>query len=215
MLTKKEIARRYYLKHGEKIKAKSKKWRKDNPEKMKERNKIYYEENRGKEKIRARRWQRLNPEKAKELSRQWKRSNREYLIKYRAEHRELRRQWDNNRRRTDLRCNLNHKMSAAVRTSLKSGKNGRHWEDLVGYTSKVLMQHLKGTIPKGYTWEDFLSGKLHLDHNIPMSAFNFSKPEHIDFKRCWALTNLQLLPAKENLTKNAKLSEPFQPSLKV
>lgn len=36
-----------------------------------------------------------------------------------------------------------------------------------------------------------------------------------DFKRCWALRNLQLLPAKDNLRKNAKIGKPFQPSLGI
>lgn len=245
MLTKKEIARRYYLRHSEKLKVYSSKWRKDNPEKVKEKNKIYYEENREKEKIRARQWQKLNPEKAKELhrnwkknnpkkvkdqakrwhkinrermkevNRQWRKDNSEYLVKYRAEHQPLWQRRQNIRRKTDLRCNLNHRMSAAIRTCLKSGKDGRHWEDLVGYTLRILIKHLKKTIPKGYAWQDFLNGKLHLDHKIPISAFNFSKPEHIDFKKCWALSNLQLLPAKENLIKSDKLSEPFQPAFKM
>jgi len=70
-------------------------------------------------------------------------------------------------------------------------------------------------MPKGYCWQDFLEGKLHIDHKIPISAFNFTKSEHIDFKRCWALSNLQLLPARENIIKSNHLSKPFQPALKI
>ena len=99
--------------------------------------------------------------------------------------------------------------------SLKGNKAGRHWETLVGYTVKDLMRRLKKTMPKGYNWNDYLEGKLHIDHKIPKSVFNFTKPEHIDFKRCWALKNLQLLSAKENLRKNNHLSKPFQPALAV
>ncbi|GAI61384.1 unnamed protein product, partial [marine sediment metagenome] len=38
---------------------------------------------------------------------------------------------------------------------------------------------------------------------------------HIDFKRCWALENLRLLPAKENMVKHNKLDRPFQPALRI
>lgn len=37
--------------------------------------------------------------------------------------------------------------------------------------------------------------------------------DNVDFKRCWALKNLQLLPASENVLKGARLDRPFQPSL--
>ncbi|MBA7551803.1 hypothetical protein ES705_44352 [subsurface metagenome] len=70
-------------------------------------------------------------------------------------------------------------------------------------------------MPAGYTWQDFLSGELHIDHIIPISAFNFTKPEHTDFKRAWALENLRLLPAKENMIKHDRLDRPFQPALKI
>lgn len=47
------------------------------------------------------------------------------------------------------------------------------------------------------------------------AAFNFSSPEHIDFKKCWSLENLQPMWGKENAAKRDKLSKPFQPSLRL
>jgi len=99
--------------------------------------------------------------------------------------------------------------------SLRDNKNGRKWEDLIGYTLDDLIKRLEKTIPKGYIWQDYLTEKLHIDHIIPISVFNFDKPEHIDFKRCWALNNLRLLPAKENMMKHDKLYKPFQPALPI
>ncbi|MBA7552117.1 hypothetical protein ES705_44671 [subsurface metagenome] len=106
-------------------------------------------------------------------------------------------------------------MGKAIWQSLHSNKDRNHWETLVGYTIGDLIKRLKKTLPEGYTWQDYLSGKLHIDHIIPISVFNFTKPEHIDFERCWALSNLQLLPAKENLLKHNKLIIPFQPALQI
>lgn len=204
MLTRKQIERRYYLKHIEKLRKKNKKWREQNPHYAKK----WQANNLDRLRKYRRQWIKDHPERTKEIADKYYRNNINKL-------RERDRLAKSKKRKTDPSYHINNVMSRSIRASLKGNKDGRHWEDLFGYTSKVLTKHLKKTIPKGYTWQDFLSGKLHLDHKVPMSAFNFSKPEHIDFKRCWALTNLQLLPAKENLVKNAKLSEPFQPALKI
>lgn len=125
------------------------------------------------------------------------------------------------KRRLTLKGILNMRISAGISYSLrrktkeKKPKGGRHWENLVGYSVKQLKRRLNRTMPKDYSWQDFMDGKLHIDHKIPISAFNFSKPEHEDFKRCWALKNLRLLPARENLSKSAKIIESFQPAFKI
>ena len=153
-------------------------------------------------KARTARWKKCHPRKWQEMQKRYENSEK------RIERR--------NQRRGTLKYRLNSKMSLSIRYSLQRKskcpypKGGRHWEDLVGYTAKQLKRHLEKTMPIGYSWKDFFNGKLHLDHIIPISAFNFSRPEHEDFKRCWALGNLQLLSASENLRKRAKLTKPFQ-----
>lgn len=124
-------------------------------------------------------------------------------------------QYLNNKYKTDLKYNLNHKISSGMFQCLKRNKAGRKWESLVNYTLTDLIKRLKKTMPEGYTWQDYLSGKLHIDHIIPISVFNFTRPKHTDFKRCWALSNLRLLPARDNLIKNAELIRPFQPALRI
>jgi len=160
-----------------------------------------------------------NKDKINEQKRQRVKINSEYQILYRKKNKEKvnknRRRYEKERKKIDLKYNLNYKISRVIRISLKGNKNGRCWEDLVGYTVNDLIKRLQATMPKGYIWQDFLEGKLHIDHKIPKSIFNFTKPEHIDFKRCWALKNLQLLPARENLIKSNKIKKPFQLSLQV
>ena len=80
-------------------------------------------------------------------------------------------------------------------------------------TIEQLKAWLELTMPEGYSWDDFINGKLHIDHIIPVKLFNFERYDHIDFKRCWALDNLQLLTAMENNKKRARLGSSFQPSL--
>ena len=106
-------------------------------------------------------------------------------------------------------------MSCAIWRSLKDGKNGHHWENLVGYTLTDLIKRLKKTMPKGYTMQDIFNGKLEIDHIIPKSFFNYNKPEEINFQKCWALENLRLLPKRKNRTKYNKLEKPFQLALEM
>ncbi len=190
---RKEQTRRYRKKYPEKEKARQAKYRINNLEKINEYSKSYYGKNKIKIKEKAKKWRKDNPEKV-----------REYFN-----------QWEKNRRKTVPKYSLNKKMSRMIKLSLQNNKNGRHWEDLVGYKLEDLIKRLGETIPEGYAWRDFLEGKLHIDHIIPKSVFNYTKPEHLDFKNCWALNNLQLLPAKENRIKSSKLTKPFQPALKI
>ena len=107
------------------------------------------------------------------------------------------------------------KISARIRTgmwkSIRLLKDNRHWETLVDYTAKQLMNHLEKQFLSGMSWKNM--GEWHIDHRIPISAFNFNSPTDIDFKRCWALSNLQPLWASDNERKNNKLTHPFQPAL--
>lgn len=111
------------------------------------------------------------------------------------------------------RIKLHNRIAGLIRYSLKGNKKGRHWEDLVGYGLEGLKRRLKKTIPQSYTWDDYLKGELWVDHIVPITAFNIECPESIDFKRCWALSNLRLLPKIENISKGNKLEKPFQPCL--
>lgn len=114
---------------------------------------------------------------------------------------------------SDDKFRLNLTFSVAVRQSLKKGKKGRGWESLVGYTVADLIDHLEKLFLPGMTWENYGRGGWHIDHIIPKSAFNYELPEDIDFRRAWALSNLQPLWEKDNIAKGAKLEAPFQPSL--
>ena len=168
----------------------------------------YYKNNLEKEKERKKQWRIDNLEEQRKHSRQ-------YYQNHCEEKKQYNKQYTSNKYKIDLKFNLNNRIRVVIGKSLKGNKNGRHWEDLVGYTLKELIKHLKKTMPKGYDWQDYIDGKLHVDHKIPISVFNFTKPEHADFKRCWALENLQLLPVRENLSKHDKLTRPFQPSLNI
>ena len=108
---------------------------------------------------------------------------------------------------------IKNAIATNIRQSIKGNKNRRKWETLVGYNVKELMKHLEKKFKEGMSWDNY--GEWHIDHKIPVSAFNFTHPEHLDFKKCWALKNLQPLWSQENLKKHNHLSKPFQPSLNI
>ena len=193
MFDKKEWNRKWEKDNYEYRKRQHIQWKINNPEKVIEGNKRYQEN---------------NIDRIRKMKRLWRLNNPKRV-------REMKRKGSMKRRKMDLKYNLNKNISRAIRYSLKGNKNGQHWEDLVDYTINDLIKRLKKTMPKGYTWNDYLNGKLHVDHKIPISAFNFIKLENPDFKKCWALKNLRLLPVRENLIKGNKLSKPFQPALKI
>jgi hypothetical protein len=112
-----------------------------------------------------------------------------------------------------MKGRLDRRMSNYIRMSLNGTKGFRSWESLVGYTLKDLIKHLERRFKIGMTWENY--GKWHIDHVIPQSAFHYTTPDDIDFKRCWSLSNLQPLWANENVAKSDKILKPFQPSLKL
>ena len=119
------------------------------------------------------------------------------------------------REKTDICFKLNKRIRVNMNHSLKHNgkKNGRHWETLVEYTVGDLKKHLERKFVNGMTWDNY--GEWHIDHVIPISAFNFTDPSHTDFKRCWSLKNLQPLWAFDNISKKDKLEKPFQPSLPI
>mgnify|MGYP001070576282 CR=1 FL=1 len=188
----------------EKEKRQDRDWYIKNRKRILEKRKKYYKDKR---KIILKKQKKYNKDNYEKISKRRK--------KYRQNNSEQRRQYVNMKRRTDLKLNLDNKISSKIRRSLKGKKNYKKWETLVGYTKVDLIKRLKYTLPQGYTWQDFLDGKLHIDHIIPISAFNYNTSDNPDFKRCWALTNLRLLTEKENRIKGNKLEKPFQPALKI
>ena len=106
-------------------------------------------------------------------------------------------------------------MRTAIWFSLKGNKNGHHWENLVGYAFDELRKHLEKQFTEGMSWDNYGMGGWVIDHKIPKAIFNFTKPEHQDFRRCWALKNLQPMWERDNLIKQAKIDKHFQPSLLI
>lgn len=182
------------------------KWSHGGPQKRNEYLRKWRQENKGK----IKEYNFKNKKKIRERNlkyfRKWVQDNKEKTVKYK-------RDYDRNSWATNPKYKLNKIFSNGIRKSLKSGKDGRSWEKLVNYTANELKTHIEKQFKDGMTWNKFLKGEIHIDHKIPIAVFNFETPEDIDFKRCWALKNLQPLWARENCAKGDKIDKPFQPCL--
>jgi len=116
-------------------------------------------------------------------------------------------------KRKTIKGKLNSNMACHVWYSLRGIKGYRKWEKLTGYTTEQLISHLEKQFNNGMSWSNY--GDWHIDHKIPLVAFNFKTAEDIDFKRAWDLNNLQPLWKHDNLSKGKKLTKPFQPALSI
>lgn len=159
----------------------SKKWHSKNILQIVEKKKIYYQNNKTTRDASNAKWLRENPEKRKVIQKKM-----------------------NAKRRANVMYRLGDRIGGYIWLTLKKGvKNGRRWESLVGFTIGKLKEHLEAKFTSGMNWENY--GKWHVDHKRPIASFSFNTPEDEDFKRCWALENLQPLWARDNCSKGAKL----------
>jgi hypothetical protein len=201
----KEKSKRYYKNNTEKCRKASEKWKKDNPEKVKENQKE---------------WIKNNPEKVKEKSKRWYDNNgREYHKIWRKNNPERCKKNNKKSRKKQskiLSYRINNAIGSAIYYSLKGNKKGKHWEDLVGYTLEELKQHLEKQFEDWMTWENwgkYEKGKKkwHIDHIRPISSFNFTSAEDEKIKECWALSNLQPLEAMDNFIKSNNYEKTISP----
>lgn len=209
--TSKETNRRYYIKHRDEILEQQRKYRLDHRGKynLEHRDKIskytkkYYSEHRNYFLESQRKYYLEHKD-------EYSNYNKAYYLDHKIENKDKVRKrfqkWYRERYNTDIGFNLRCKISISIGAALKGNKAGRHWEDLVGYTLTQLKDHLQKTLPKGYTWKEYIKGKLQLDHIIPLSFFKYTKSEDTEFKKCWSLDNLQLLTKEENQQKGKKLN---------
>ncbi len=183
---------------------KGKEWRTKNKEIISAKKRIAYARDKEKVKIYGAQRYKENKDHASAYQKQWRENH--------PEKRKLQGRKAAVKRLSMPKGRLNNAIRSAIRRSLHGVKAGRKWEILVGYTIDQLKKHLERQFTLEMTWENY-GPFWHVDHKIPISAFNFEKPEDIDFKHCWGLKNLQPLEADQNRMKHDKTERPFQPSL--
>lgn len=146
-----------------------------------------------------RQWRAANPIKVRTSVKQWKITNPDKLKVIRKRY--------SAKRNATIMGNLTSRIGPPMRKSLRGNKGGLHWEKLVGYTVYDLKDHIEKLFTIDMTWEHFMAGEIHIDHKIPIAAFNFETPSDLGFKECWALKNLQPLWKMDNIMKADKIDQ--------
>jgi len=206
-----------------------KEYYKKNKDKLLEKYKKYYEENKEARAELGKRWREKNKEKCNEYSKKWVKNNpekrRASIKKYEEKNKEKgkarRKEWkqknkekirlqEKERIKKNPRLKISRNMSRAINHSLKTGKQGRRWEELAGYTIDEFKAHIESLWEPWMNWENYgnpngdHSNCWHIDHIKPVSWFNFKTFEDSEFKECWALSNLQPKEGIANISKQNK-----------
>lgn len=142
-------------------------------------------------------WALKNKEKIKEYHKKWRTGNKDYYQK--------KIEYEKKRKNSDPIYKLNTYLKTALYTSLKEKsiiKNSKTF-NILNFSLNDLKIHLENQFINGMTWENY--GEWHVDHILPISHFNLKSIDSIEFKECWALSNLRPMWAKDNLSKNNKI----------
>lgn len=190
---------RYFLRHPERVLAKAKRYRAANLETVLIKQAQYRESNR--DVLNAK--QRGN----------YATKKKPWRLKNIDAQRAKQRAYDNKVRAT-VRGNLDYRMRSRLYHSLR-GRESVSLTKLLGYTMSDLQRHIERLFKPGMNWERLLKGEIQIDHVIPVAKFAYESSDDPEFRRCWALENLQPLWATDNRKKSDRIDTPTQIALGV
>ena len=149
----------------------------------------------------------------KKNHKKWSENKRDYLNQYHKEYREknidkireVKRNYERTRKANDPLYKLVANFRTAIWTVLKENNMDKygHYFEILQYSPEELSIHLENQFTEGMTWENY--GEWHVDHKLPITAFNFQEIGDNEFMRCWGLDNLQPMWADENIRKSNKI----------
>ncbi len=125
---------------------------------------------------------------------------------------------NNKARSMNVKARVRHHTSTRCLTQLGKALTPREFvknlEDYLGYKIATLVKSLSKDLKKREgpkrKLRDALNEGYHIDHKKPLSSFPVVRNNRVDwdaFRECWAISNLQAIPADENLAKGAKYNE--------
>jgi len=198
-----EQKKKNYQKNKDIIREKQKEYRNENKEKINEYQKKYRRENKDKINEYFNNYIEKNKETLKEWSKNYYKENKEKIRIYQQKNKEKINSRDleyrKNRRESDegyrILSNLRTRLNHALKGNVKSQKT----MELLGCSIEFLIDYLEKTKVDGKDYSD-----AHIDHIRPCASFDMTDPEQQ--RECFHYTNLQYLPAKENMSKGAKFN---------
>jgi len=119
----------------------------------------------------------------------------------------------NAQRNEKYHTNVQHKLKVTLRNrigtalKIKNGTKAFKTVELLGCSLDDFKIYLENKFQDGMSWDNHARDGWHIDHIIPLDAFDLTKSEE-QLKACH-YTNLQPLWAKENLQKNNRIGLDF------
>jgi hypothetical protein len=98
------------------------------------------------------------------------------------------------------------RMAAAIRSRIGHALRSKTQSTraYLGCTPEFFKKHIEAQFVAGMTWDNF--GKWHMDHIVPLSAFDLSDIRQVQIACNW--TNIRPMWAKANLRKSSKVTHP-------
>ena len=149
-----------------------------------------------------------NKERLCRQSREFYAENREHVLQLAKDNKDsinvTRRKYTKRKRREDPEFRIKCVLKARI-SSLIGGRKNASTADLIGCSSRYIIEHLEGLFVTNMSWDNYGLKGWHVDHRKPCDAFNLLEPE--DQRLCFNWRNLQPLWAPENLSKSNKWSD--------
>lgn len=126
-----------------------------------------------------------------------------YLQNNRENIRARERLYEKNKRKNDINYKLKKTLRSRIVSLLKGKDKSKHTMELLGCSIEFFKKYLEVQFQSGMTWENHGFYGWHIDHKIPCSSFDLSKPE--EQAKCFHYTNMQPLWMKDNIIKKDKI----------
>jgi len=98
-----------------------------------------------------------------------------------------------------LNCRIATHLRSTIANRLKNNSKSASTEKLIGCTFEYFKEHLEKQFQPGMNWDNHTTDGWHIDHIIPVSHFDLSKPE--EQMKAFHYSNCQPLWSKDNLSK--------------
>jgi len=169
-------------------------WKKNNKQRVSEYNKKYHSDNAPTIAVRSSIGRKKNKDAHYKKHKEWVDKNRQHC-------REYTREYSKNRTKIDptfhLKTNVRGRICAALNGRSKAARSN----ELLGCSYEFFREYIERQFVNGMNWGN--RSEWHIDHKIPLAAFDLSKPEQQ--KVAFHYSNQRPLWKLENLKKGAKL----------
>lgn len=180
---------------------KAKEYRKENLQKLRQKDKDYYECNKVARNAFSKKYCEDNKERILAYKKEYYEANKQNILEYHKNRKEERNQQKRERRKRDEIFALCEALKVRIHRVLKDKKNDRSW-NYIGCTKDFLKYWIESQFTVTMTWDNY--GDIwHIDHVIPIALFKLDN----DISRhvCFHWSNLRPLYKTINLKKSKKV----------